>query len=203
MIRINLLKAFTSGVGSEAFSAGASASERDQALIQAMKRLALVVLGPTCMIIYEMQSLPKLQHRLTQVQNEVNETIAFNQSKSGLAAEIKKYEDEQQKINAQMNFVNKIARDKINELKLFQHLQYTTPENVWINRLEFKDNILSLNIESDTSGELDRFSDLLSNSGFLSNLIPGGQTVMPDPYGIAINTFKLDLKAQFMEANEP
>lgn len=180
-----------------------SASDREQTFIQAAKRLILVILGPLGLFLYEMQALPQLQQKVTNVQNEVNETTAFNQSKSGLAAEIRKYEDEQKKINAQMNFVNKIARDKINELKLFQHLQFTTPENVWINKLEFKDNVLAMNIESDAPSELDKFSELLTNSGFLSNVTPINQSIQIDPFGVAVNTVKQDLKAQFMEAREP
>lgn len=202
MIKINLLKSFATGGTSDNYAAMVSASDRDQALIQTTKRLGLVVLGPLGLFLYEMQALPQLEKKVTAVQTEVNETIAFNQSKSGLAAEIKKYEDEQKKINAQMQFVNKIARDKINELKLFQHLQFTTPENVWINRLEFKDNMLAMNIESDAPSELDKFSELLTNSGFLSNVIPIGQQIQIDPFGIGVNTVRQDLKAQFMESEQ-
>lgn len=203
MIKINLLKAFTSGGTADSYAAMVSSSDRDAALMQAAKRLVLIVLGPVGLFFYEMQALPILEHKEKVLMAEVAETAAFNQSKSGLASEIKKYEDEQNKINAQMNFVNKIARDKINELKLFQHLQYTTPENVWVNKMEFKDNILTMNIESDAPSELDKFSELLTNSGFLSNVTPLGQSTQIDPFGIEVSTVRQDLKAQFMESSEP
>lgn len=202
MIRINLLKSFVGGGTSENYAAMVSSSDRDAALIQAGKRLVLIVLGPIILYFYEMQALPLLSQKEAALQAELAETSAFNQSKSGLAAEIKKYEDELSKINAQMAFVNKIARDKINELKLFQHLQYTTPENVWVNKMEFKDNILKLSVESDVPSELDKFSELLTNSGFLSNVTPEGQSIQMDPFGVNVNTVKQDLKAQFMELGE-
>lgn len=203
MIKINLLKAFASGGTADSYAAMVSASDRDQALIQALKRLVLVILGPVGLFLYEMHALPLLEERERALQAEVAETAVFNQSKSGLAAEIKKYEDEQNKINAQMNFVNKIARDKINELKLFQHLQYSTPENVWVNKMEFKDNVLTMNIESDEPTELNKFSEQLTNSGFLSNVTPLGQSTHIDPFGVGVNTVKQELKAQFMEMSEP
>lgn len=203
MIKINLLKSFMSGGTSDSYAAMVSASDRDQALIQAAKRLVLVVLGPIGLYVYELQALPVLQQKVVTLQTEVNETMAFNQSKSGLASEIKKYEDEQNKINAQMNFVNKIARDKINELRLFQHLQYTTPENVWINKLEFKDNTLTMSVESDAPADLDKFSEMLTNSGFLANVTPLGQSIQINPFGVDVNTVKQDLKAQFMEMSDP
>ncbi len=197
MIKINLLKSFTSG-GADNYAAMADSMDRDQLLIQAGKRLLLIALGPAALLFYESQALPSLQKQLTGVQAELAETTTFNQSKSGLAAEIKKYEEEQRKINAQMNFINKIARDKINEFKLFQHLQNSTPESVWINRLEFKDSLLSINTESDISEDLNKFSVRLSNTEFLTNIIPTDQSVKIDPYGVGINTTTQNLRAQFV-----
>jgi type IV pilus assembly protein PilN len=202
MIKINLMKSFVGGGTSESYAAMVSSSDRDAALIQAFKRLVLIILGPLVLYVYEFQALPALEQKEKMLLAEVAETSAFNQSKSGLAAEIKKYEDELNKINAQMAFVNKIARDKINELKLFQHLQYTTPENVWVNKMEFKDNILTMTVESDVPAELDKFSELLTNSGFLSNVTPIGQSIQIDPFGVNVNTVKQDLKAQFMGLGE-
>lgn len=202
MIRINLLKSFSSGT-SESYAAMVSSSDRDQVLIQAAKRMALLVLGPLGLFFYENHAIPILQKKVLSMQVEVNETKKFNEGKSGLSKEIQKYEDEQKKINAQMNFINKIARDKINELKLFQHLQYATPESVWINKLEFKDNVLSMTVESDTPSDLDKFSDLLTNSGFLSNVQPLDQAIRIDPFLVGVNTTTQDLKAQFNEMSEP
>lgn len=202
MIKINLLRSFVSGGTADSYAAMVSASDRDAALIQAAKRLVLVVLGPLALYVYELQALPILEQKERALQAEVAETTAFNESKSGLAAEIKKYEDELNKINAQMAFVNKIARDKINELKLFQHLQYTTPENVWVNRMEFKDNVLKMTVESDVPTELDKFLVLLTNSGFLSNVKPVSQSIQIDPFAVNVNTMKQDLEAQFMELGE-
>lgn len=196
MIKINLLKSFTSG-GSESFASLGASSDRDQLLIDSMKRIAIILIGPAALYIYEGQAIPVLQHKLTTVQNELAETTAFNQSKSGLAAEIKKYEEEQAKINAQMNFINRIARDKINEFKLFQHLQSATPESVWINRLEFRDNELSLNAESDVPEDLNKFSVRLSNADFLTNIIPIDQDIKADPFGVGVATTSQNLKAQF------
>lgn len=202
MIKINLLKSFVSGGTADSYAAMVSTSDRDAALVQAAKRVVLIVLGPMALYLYEIQALPALELKEKALLAEVAETAAFNQSKSGLAAEIKKYEDELNKINAQMAFVNKIARDKINELKLFQHLQYSTPENVWINRMEFKDSILTMTVESDVPAELDKFSQQLTNSGFLANVTPTDQSYHTDPFGVNVNTVKQDLKAQFMESGE-
>jgi type IV pilus assembly protein PilN len=200
MIRINLLKSFTSGGGGggNQFSSLASAGgDRDQLMIQSIKRLVILVLGPLALYIYESQAIPELQNKLNAINAEVTQTATFNQSKNGLAQEIKKYEEEQDKINKQMNFINKIARDKTNESKLFQHLYNSTPETVWINRLEFRDNVLSIDTESEIAEDLNKFSERLNMTEFLTNIIPTAQTYKIDPFGISVNTVTQNLKAQF------
>ncbi len=197
MIKINLLRSFGSGATESYAASSSSGDDRGQFMAQAAKRIAIVVLGPAALLIYEMQSIPVLQKKVQTIKAELAETQTFNQSKSGLAAEIKKYEEEQAKINAQMNFINKIARDKINEFKLFQHLQNSTPESVWINQLEFKDNILTINVESDVPEDLNKFSVRLSNTEFLTNIVPTDQSIKLDPFAIGVNTTTQNLKAQF------
>lgn len=183
--------------GAEQFTTLSAGGERDKFIIDAIKRIVIIIIGPAAIYMYELKIIPELQGKLQQVQNELTETTSFNQSKSGLANEIKKYEEEQLNINGQMNFINKLARDKINEFKLFRHLQNATPESVWINRLEFKDNELMINAESDVQDELNKFSVRLSNADFLSNIIPIDQDVKADPFGVGISTTSQNLKARF------
>ncbi len=196
MIKINLMKSFAVS-GAEQFTTLSAGGERDKFIIDAIKRIVIIIIGPAAIYMYELKIIPELQGKLQQVQNELTETTSFNQSKSGLANEIKKYEEEQLNINGQMNFINKLARDKINEFKLFRHLQNATPESVWINRLEFKDNELMINAESDVQDELNKFSVRLSNADFLSNIIPIDQDVKADPFGVGISTTSQNLKARF------
>ena len=196
MIRINLLRSF-SNAAADSYVASSGSGDRDQIIKQGAKGILIIILGPLVLFIYEMQALPVLEKKVVSIQTELADTQAFNLSKSGLAAEIKKYEQEQTKINAQMNFINKMARDKINEFKLFQHLQNSTPESVWVNQLEFKNNILTINIESDVPEDLNKFSVRLSNTEFLTNIIPTDQSIKLDPFAIGVNTTTQNLRAQF------
>ncbi len=197
MIRINLLRSFSNASADNYVASSGGGGDRDQIIKQGAKGILIIVLGPLVLLIYEMQALPVLEKKVVSIQTELSDTQAFNLSKSGLAAEIKKYEQEQTKINAQMNFINKMARDKINEFKLFQHLQNSTPESVWVNQLEFKNNILTINIESDVPEDLNKFSVRLSNTEFLTNIIPTDQSIKLDPFTIGVNTTTQNLRAQF------
>ncbi|AGH94974.1 PilN domain-containing protein [Pseudobdellovibrio exovorus] len=201
MIKINLLNTYKEAAGGS--SAGASGNivlsdddEKKKILTEFAKRALVVIIGPLALYIYEMQTLPELQREMNTLNARLAEMQEFNNSKQDLANEIKKYEQEQEQFNAQMDFINKITRDKVNEYKLFQHLKDSTPENVWINKLELMDNLLTITAESDDSKEIEKFIQRLSNADFISNLVPLSQTNKKDFYNTGVDTTVFTVRAQ-------
>ena len=199
MIRINLLKSFSmTTTGASDFYT--DNSSRDQVLKAVLFRAIILAIGPGALYLYEGAIIPEMQAKLATANAAVSEAQQFIDSKKGLASEIKKYEEEQAKFNSQMNFINQISKDKVNEFKLFQHLQASTPESVWINKLEFRGNELALEAESDVATDLSTFLERLSNAEFLANIIPIKQDIKPDPFQIGITTTMMSLKASFNDS---
>ncbi len=195
MIKINLLKSFNAEGASEGFFS--SDDEQKKVLGEFLKRLAIVLIGPLALYGYESQIIPEKNAKLSQVQQTLAETRQFNESKSGLADEIRKYEQEQAKINAQMSFIDQIAKDKVNEFRLFQHLQKVTPETIWINKLQFRGAEISIAAETDVPGDISKFMERLSLADFLINVSPVNQDVRSDAFGLGILTTTFTVKAQF------
>lgn len=174
MIKINLLNAYNQAT-KELAGTGSDSSEQRIIVIDALKRVLALAIGPGCLIIYELQSIPVLEAKLVDVGQRYNELKQFNDSKQKLAEEIKKYEETQARFNAQMDFINKIDREKVNEYKLFELLKTSTPEKVWINKLEVFESTLLINAESIDAREIEKFIQKMSNSDFISNLSPLNQ----------------------------
>ncbi len=198
MIKINLLKSFNSE--GETDSSFSTDEEKNKIAIEFAKRLFLLLLGPIALYIYERQVIPDLNRQLAQLTQTYTETKVFNESKKGLADEIKKYEQEQAKINAQMNFIEQVAKDKANELRLIQHLQRSTPETIWINKLDFKGSELLISAESDVPGDIAKFLERLGNVDYLINISPISQDVKYNAFGLGITTTLFTVKAQFNNA---
>lgn len=200
MIKINLLSTYKE---TAAISAGASGNvvlsdddEKKKILTEFAKRAVVLLIGPLGLYIYEMQTMPELQAKLNEKNRQMAELQEFNQSKEALAEDIKKYEVEQSQFNAQMDFINKISRDKLNEYKLFQHLKDSTPESVWINDLELMDNTLSITAESDDAKEIETFIQRLSNADFITGLVPLSQTNKQNLLDVGVNTTLFTVRAQ-------
>ncbi|MBC7741169.1 MAG: PilN domain-containing protein [Bdellovibrionaceae bacterium] len=201
MIKINLLKSFAAdGVAVSSSSTFSTDEEKNRVAIEFIKRLVVLLIGPLCLFLYEGQIIPELNAKLAQLTQVYNDTNSFNESKKGLADEIKKYEQEQAKINAQMNFIELVAKDKANEFKLFQHLQRVTPETIWINKLQFKESELLISAESDVPGDISKFLERLSSAEYLINISPVNQDIKSDAFGLGITTTLFTIKAQFNNA---
>lgn len=197
MIRINLLSTFsTSGadVGDASF---AQSDERRQIYTDFAKRLMAFIIGPLGLYFYEASNLPVLEGQLAAKRQSVADLAQFNTKMKGLAEEIKRYEEDQIRLNDQMNFMRKIAADKVNEVKLFVYLQDFTPESVWINRLELKGIELTINAESDVQADVVKFLNNLTNAQFLAGVSPVNQETKMNSLGDGITTTNFDVKASF------
>lgn len=199
MIKINLLNSYKMAANPGRGSDNTSMSDDDeqkQIIKDFLKRMLVLFIGPLGFFIYESQTIPILQTTLAETTRKYNELKQFNDSKQGLTQEIKKYEIEQARFNAQMDFINKIDHDKVNEYRLFEHLKTSTPDNVWINKLDLNGNLLVINAESDDAKVIATFIQRLSNVEFITNLIPLNQSNKKGFAGTDVSTTVFTVKAQ-------
>lgn len=177
MIKINLLNPYKESASAGGGAAGFTTDDDEQRKIYLdfARRALIMIIGPIGFYIYEWQAIPVLEAQLAKSNQEYNEIKQFNDSKQGLAEEIKKYEIEQARFNAQMDFINKIDGSKINEYRLFEYLKTSVPENIWITKLELHDNSLLISAEGDDVKMVEKFIQNLSKAEFITNLIPLNQ----------------------------
>lgn len=195
MIKVNLLTSFSTG--GEASEYVTDPKEQAKLIGGLLLRLFAIFLGPIAFLIYESQTIPELEQKLAAANTGLQETKKFIESKKGIADEIKKYEEEKIKINSQMSFIEKISKDKVNEFKLFQHLQKATPNTVWINKVVLKSKELTISAESDVPADISKFLENLAQTEFLTNISPLNQDVNTNAFGLEVNTTSFNIKAQF------
>lgn len=197
MIKINLLKTFTSS-GAESDGSGFEGGEdQNKTYLDLAKRVIAFLIGPLCFYFYEASRIPELQNQITAKNQLIADLRQFNEKKKGLAEEIKRYEEDQARLNGQMSFMRKIAEEKVNELKLLEYLQDFTPESVWINKLELKGAELSLSAESDVASDISKFVDNLANAQFLTGVSPTNQETKNNVLAEGITTTSFNIKASF------
>lgn len=195
MIKINLLTTFANlEVDDSSFSPD---GEQKQIYIDFAKRIVILLIGPLALYFYENSQIPEFRNQIAQLNAKLAENKQFNDKKKGLAEEIKKYEEDQSKLNAQMSFMKKVSNEKINELKLFQYLQSNTPDSVWLNKVEIKGTELTLSVETDVPADITKFLDALASATFLVSVSPLNQDTKADSMGLGITTTVFNVKANF------
>lgn len=201
MIKINLLTSYIADAKAGGGLSGLSFGGDDEGGSQQVgldfgKRVAVLLIGPIGLFVYESQTIPVLQATLVEATAKYTELKQFNDSKQNLTQEIKKYETEQARFNAQMDFINKIDNDKVNEYRLFEHLKSSTPSNVWVTTLKLFDNNLTIEAESDDPKDIATFIQRLSNAEFISNLVPMNQTSKKNFANTDVTTTVFKVQAQ-------
>lgn len=199
MIKINLLKTFLAVEHTDGFSL--PEDEKKQITIDFIKRVVLLVLAPLALYFYEGTKLPQLQQQIAEINSKIADLKQFNEKKKNLAEEIKKYEEDQKKLNGQMGFMRMISTEKVNELNLFLYLQENTPESVWINRIELKGSDLTLNAESDVPTDINKFIDRLATAQLLTGVSPTNQETKFDTIAPGVSTTIFNVKASFAVGN--
>jgi Tfp pilus assembly protein PilN len=195
MIKINFLSSFKDSSGGAQSPAFFDADERKQITIAIAIRLGLLALGPVGMSLYEGFNMPILHAEREQAEKDYDELKRFNDSKQGSAEEILKYEDEDARFKAQMDFINKIQADKLNEYKLFRHLKESTPPTVWVDNLSLTENILQITGQSLQAGDIAQFQDKLANSDFIVSLVPLDQKTTENAFEVGIPVTSFQVKA--------
>lgn len=193
MIKVNLLKNFQGVAGSD-FT---TAADRDAILKQAGKKLAVCLIGPIALYIYEINNLPGLQKKLAQVNSQITEVQQFNNKKQALADEIKQYKINQQKIDTQVKFLNIITSEKQNEVRLLSLVQEAVPNGMWLSSLRIDSNNVVVIGECDSQEGLGQFLVRLNNSEFLEQVQLSNQESKKDNLGVGIPTVVFNIKAKF------
>ncbi|OFZ30354.1 MAG: hypothetical protein A2622_08050 [Bdellovibrionales bacterium RIFCSPHIGHO2_01_FULL_40_29] len=198
MIRINLLKSFSTGGEQTDDIQYVQSDERREIYLEFSKRFIAFIIGPLGLYFYESSSIPQLQAQIAQKQQVLEDLRLFNSKKKNLAEEIRRYEQDQVRLNDQMGFMRKISDEKANEHKLFSYLQEFTPESVWINKLELRGTELSISAEGDVSQDITKFLENLSNAQFLSAVSPTNQEIRPNVIASGVTTTLFNVKANFV-----
>ena len=196
MIKINFLTSFKDYAAAQGGGVAMfDEDERNKILIDLAKRVAVIAIGPLGLYIYEMQTIPVLIAKRTEKETQLDEIKKFNESKKGLAAEIKKYEEESARFSAQADFIIKIQADKLNEYRLFRHLKDSTPRTVWITDLQLSGDTLLVSGESVDPADITIFTENLVKSDFIASLQPIGQGTKENYQDSGVTTTTFQFKA--------
>lgn len=182
---------------------GESIISKEDLQKQAIIRLMILVLFPFGVYAYEEYALiPDLKARNARLTQEVSELSVYNEKRGAAVAEIKKYEDERNKIQKKIKFLNNLSMQRSRELRLHQFFQNTIPPKMWFMNYEYNqpDNKITIVARTLDRSEINLFrTQLLGNVIFKSAEI--SRQVNTNDKGVAAVEFELLILLE--NENEP
>lgn len=170
MIRINLAKSvpMTASNPIESMEMGEFGSGDIQK--EGAFRLLVILLLPLALYFYETQNLPELSSTLASKNQLLQSLTEKNTRAQGAVEEIKKFKEDQAKLQRQIDTLESLQKERLREVKILDNLQKDIPEKVWLNRLEFQDQRLLITGLTTNDTELTVFMENLSKSVFLKEV---------------------------------
>jgi type IV pilus assembly protein PilN len=173
MIRINLASARTMSASMGGAPSGeiAATALGDQTRRNALIRILVIFLCPLVLFLYEQQNVPSMVEELVRKQQALTALNAYNAKAENSVKEIKKFKEDEKKIQARIAVLEKIAKDRFREVKVLELFQQIIPEKLWLTNLELKDGRILLSGMSTSDIDISTFMDSLSKSVFLQDVV--------------------------------
>ena len=176
MIKINLAGQVTSFGGGASAAGGAFAGgvETDGIFMsaedvrkEAIKRLVIILLFPLGLYVYEMQTIPGLKARLNGLNQQILALQEYNLKATNSVAEIKKFKEDEAKIQSRIAVLEKLSKDRLREIRVLDLLQQVVPEKVWFTNVNIGNGKALISGYAMSDFEISAFMEALSKSIFL------------------------------------
>lgn len=172
MIRINLASAkgmasLSPGVGGD----GGVVIVSDQVRKDALVKLLVIILIPMGLYFYEQQNIPAIYAELNQKQATLAQLAEFNLRAENAVREIKKFKEDERKIQSRISALERISKNRFREVKVLDLFQQVIPERLWLTRVDIKDGKILLAGLSMSDIDISTFMDSLSKSVFLQDVV--------------------------------
>ncbi|WP_413288692.1 PilN domain-containing protein [Bdellovibrio sp. HCB337] len=174
MIRINLATTRHMSAampGTAAAEGGGDTQVSEQTRREGLTKLLVILMAPAALFFYEQQNIPTIQAEMARKQNALMELQTYNAQAENAVNEIKKFKEDEKKIQARIAALEKIAKDRFREVKVLDLFQQVIPERVWFTRVDIKEGRILLAGFSTSDVDISTFMDSLSKSVFLQEVV--------------------------------
>jgi Tfp pilus assembly protein PilN len=178
MIRINLLR--TMGVSGVGTNIGTSASSGGEIISvdvrrQAAIKVAIILLFPVLLFIWEKLRINSLQSDQVQIQQKVTAVEAERASFGSTAPRVAKANKLKEKMTKEIKIIRELARNRLREVKALDQLQTILPEKTWLSSLKIEGSKITMDGYALNESAITELMTALNSNAFFSGVQPKGQ----------------------------
>lgn len=178
MIRINLLRTMgVSGVGTNVGTSASSGSEIISVDVrrQAAIKVAIILLFPILLFIWEKLRINSLQSDQVQIQQKVTAVEAERASFGSTAPRVAKANKLKEKMTKEIKIIRELARNRLREVKALDQLQTILPDKTWISSIKIEGSKITMDGYALNESAITELMTALNTNAFFSGVQPKGQ----------------------------
>lgn len=164
MIRINLVSAQLPPPHAESLDGEEFSLPTAELQKQGFLRLLLILVFPVGLWVYEQQTIPELVVQRDERARHFEELRSYNAKAAKSVLEIKKFKEDEARLQARITFLDRLARERLREIKVVDLVQQMIPEKVWLTRLDVNNGKLTLAGMATSDYEISGFMEGLAKS---------------------------------------
>lgn len=145
-------------------------------------RMVILFIFPVVLFVYQDSVIPEKAATLTKMNRELDELTRKNRDAQAAVEEIKKFEKDQEKLQAQTNTLIALSKDRIKEVRVLDYIQREIPAKVWLTRMDMADGRIQIAGMATADTELTTFMETLQRSAYLKdvNLVKSDDSAVQD-----------------------
>ncbi len=169
MIKVNLL---TKGTGAPTGDPSNIESSGDEKEVQkqGLVKLILILLPAIGLYTYEATTIPGLQADRSRLQTSLNGLKAFNAGAEAAVREIKKFKEDEERIQKRIEVLQKLSKSRTNEIKILKLLADIIPEKAWLNSVNISQNRANIVGLAVNNVEVNNFAEKLKSNILVADL---------------------------------
>ena len=192
MIKINLAQA-RSGPANNASSmslSGDAILTTGDLQKQGLLRLLILVIFPAALYFYQESTLPDLVKTRNDKSSQLQKLRSYNQQMERSVQEIKKFKEDEAKIQSRINYLERVSKNRLRQVKIMELIQQIIPEKIWLSRLDANETKLTILGMAMTDYDVSQFMEGLTKSVYFTdvNLISSGEQVFD---GLNVKNFEI------------
>lgn len=131
---------------------------------QALMRLLIILILPMALWGYQQAKVPELLDKQAAEQRRLEELQSYNGQMEKSVQEIKKFKDDEAKIQARIDTLDRLAKNRYREIKVLDLIQQVIPEKVWLTKLDANDGKIVVAGYAMTDFDISSFMESLAKS---------------------------------------
>jgi type IV pilus assembly protein PilN len=137
---------------------------------QGLSKLLLLILPVAAMYAYESYRIPELNSERNRTSATLEELRSYNTKREESVREIKKFKEDESRIQQRIAALEKLQKDRTNEVKVLKLMADVMPEKAWLTQVDIRNGKARISGLALTNNDVSTLAERLKSNILVAEL---------------------------------